>query len=298
MAKGYVYQVSKDNSIIGVRTIKQVSELLGEKVTKKDIEEGLVENVTLLDDPNMELTEEQIAELEEEGTTILEAGTKDTEEIEEIEDDSEETVEDSNLDETLEEQDGIESSLEDDTEDDSEEDADEEENIEEENNKGEVSMTDLLAKLQANNEKIAKENPEKLQKTSKKRSKVMLECDEDGNVVYPEKGYFKDENHIKKYYKQLDNNQLDEWLELEGLEYKPCEHEGIDRMRKCMAIKDYHFPKEPTSKKSKSPYAKFSTEELLQMALDNDVEVKDAKGNMKILRMYTIIALRDAGIIG
>jgi hypothetical protein len=33
------------------------------------------------------------------------------------------------------------------------------------------------------------------------------------------------------------------------------------------------------------------------MAMDNDIEVKDDKGNMQILRMYTIMALKNAGLI-
>lgn len=288
--KGYIYQVTMGNEISGVRTVKQVSDLIGKKVTKKEIEEGLVENVAILEDPNVELTEEQLLELEETGITEIE-------EVEEVEEDIKEPIEDdieeSEEQESLKDEDDLEESLEDDIEDDTEE----PEEIEEIEKEGELSMTDLLKKLQENNAKIAKENPEKMQ-PKKRASKVVLETDEDGNIVYPEKGYFKDEDHIKKYYKQLSNEQLDEWLELEGLEYKPNEHEGIDRMRKCMAIREYHFPKEPKAKKSKSKYADFTTEELLQMALDNDVEVKEAKGNnMNILRMYTIMALRDAGVI-
>jgi hypothetical protein len=33
------------------------------------------------------------------------------------------------------------------------------------------------------------------------------------------------------------------------------------------------------------------------MAIDNDVEVKDHRGDDRILRMYLIMALRDAGVI-
>ena len=68
-------------------------------------------------------------------------------------------------------------------------------------------------------------------------------------------------------------------------------------MRKCMAIKDYHFPRQTKAKRSKSKYADYTTEDLLEMALENDVEVKDSKGNLRILRMYCIMALREAGII-
>jgi len=66
-----------------------------------------------------------------------------------------------------------------------------------------------------------------------------------------------------------------------------------------MAIKSLHFPElsQPKKKKSKSKYAQYTTEELVQMALDNDVEVPDDKGDMRICRMYTIVSLRKAGII-
>jgi len=69
-------------------------------------------------------------------------------------------------------------------------------------------------------------------------------------------------------------------------------------MRMSMAIQDKHFPKEPSkSAKKKAKYADFTTEQLVEMAIANDIEVKDDKGDMRILRMYTIMALRNAGII-
>lgn len=268
MAK--IYVVNTADTVIGVTTLKRVSELIGTKVSKKDVESGEVDNVAYVE---ADLSDDMLIELGDTGQVELELN------VEEAEEDTEEVEED------IEEAEDIEEV---------EEDMEEVEDIEEVE---EVPLSNLLAKLKSNNDKLAKENPEKYGKAKKSKAKVKLEVDEDDNIVYPEKGYFKDEAHIKKYYKQLENNQLDEWLELEGLKYKPNDHAGIDRMRKCMAIKDYHFPKEPSTKKSKSKYAQYETEELLQMALDNDIEVQDAKGNMRILRMYTIMALRDAGLI-
>lgn len=124
---------------------------------------------------------------------------------------------------------------------------------------------------------------------------------EDSGIEFPEVGHFKDEKHIKKYIKKLSNAELEEWCELEGAQYKPSEHEAINRMRQAMAIKAIHFPDtapKAGSSKKKSKYADYSTEQLVQMALDNDIEVKDDKGDSRILRMYTIMALRNAGLLG
>lgn len=129
-------------------------------------------------------------------------------------------------------------------------------------------------------------------------SETKEEVEEDvEDIEYPEKGTFSTDKELKKFYKKLTDEQLDEWLELEGLEYKANDNPSINRMRKCMAILYYHFPKQPSKSKKKSKYSQYSTEELVQMAMDNDVEVRDDKGDERILRMYTIMALRDAGII-
>lgn len=263
MAKN-VYVVNGEDE---VTTIKEVIEILGRKVTKKEILEGEVEEVEFFAD-----TEELDEEVEDEYTEEEDTEEEDTEEVE---DDS---IDDNDVP---------------DTEEDTEE-IDEEEVDTEEDTTEKPSMDELLAKLRENNAKIAETNPESV--GGKKKTKVDLQLDEEGNVVYPEKGYFKTEKDIKKYYKQLSEEQLDEWLEIEGLEYKPNDNEGINRMRKCMAILNFHFPKESKGKK-KSPYAKYSTEELIEMALDNNIEVQDAKGDLRILRMYAIVALKKAGIL-
>jgi hypothetical protein len=119
-------------------------------------------------------------------------------------------------------------------------------------------------------------------------------------MSYPEVGTVADEKALKKVYKKLSDAQLDEWLAIEGLtdKVKLCDHDAINRMRKCMAITALHFPKAPSSgKSSKSKYADYTTEQLCQMAIDNDVEVKDDKGDVRILRMYTIMALKAAGVL-
>ncbi len=116
---------------------------------------------------------------------------------------------------------------------------------------------------------------------------------------YPEVGDFADEKAMKKYIKKLSDQSLQEWCILEGAQWKPNDHESINRMRMAMAIKAIHFPDTAPkkSKKSKSKYADYTTEQLVQMALDADVEVPDDKGDMRICRMYTIMALKKAGLL-
>jgi len=124
-----------------------------------------------------------------------------------------------------------------------------------------------------------------------------VEEEEDSeDLVYPEVGDYEDSADLKKFYKKLSVEQLEEWVELEGLEVNPTDSPQIYRMRLCMAILYKHFPKAESKPKSKRKYTQ-TTEELVAMALDNDVEVKDDKGNEQILRMYTIMALKKAGLL-
>lgn len=126
-----------------------------------------------------------------------------------------------------------------------------------------------------------------------------IEVSDVEEVEYPEVGDFTEVKALKKYIKALSNEHLTEWVELEGVEYKPNNHESINRMRQAMAINALHFPelvKQPKAKK-KSKYSDYTMEDLVQMALDNDVEVRDAKGDDRIERMYTIMALKEAGLL-
>jgi hypothetical protein len=125
------------------------------------------------------------------------------------------------------------------------------------------------------------------------------EDDVDDAIEYPERGEFKDVKAMKRYIKKLTDEQLEEWCLLEGVEWKRCEHPAINRMRMAMAIKALHFPETAPKKssKKKSKYADYTTEQLVQMALEHDVVVRDAKGDPRIERMYLIMALRDAGLL-
>ncbi len=112
---------------------------------------------------------------------------------------------------------------------------------------------------------------------------------------YPEVGHFTEQKDLQKFYKHLSDEQLQEWLELEGLEYTPSDSEPIARMRKCMAILYKHFPKKAATKK-KSKYADFTNEQLVQMAVDNDIAFELCEDE-RILRMRAIMALRANSII-
>ena len=121
----------------------------------------------------------------------------------------------------------------------------------------------------------------------------------DDAIEYPERGEFKDVKAMKRYIKKLTDEQLKEWCVLEGATWKPSEHPAINRMRMAMAIKALHFPETAPKKstKKKSKYADYTTEQLVQMALEHDVAVRDAKGDPRIERMYVIMALREAGLL-
>lgn len=125
------------------------------------------------------------------------------------------------------------------------------------------------------------------------------DTEDDVELDYPEVGDFESVDEIKKFVKELSNDQLEEWLELEGVEHNPSDHEAINRMRMAVAIRAVHFPESvaKSKPKKKSKYADYSLEDLVQIALDNDVAVRDAKGDERIERMYTIMALREAGLL-
>lgn len=113
---------------------------------------------------------------------------------------------------------------------------------------------------------------------------------------YPEVGSFADEKSLQKFYKQLDTVQLEDWANLEGLEFKACpEQAPIHRMRVAMAILYKHFPK-VTTPKAESPYKKYTTEALVQMAIDGEVAFEVCEDE-RILRMRAIMALRANKVI-
>ncbi|WIT25954.1 hypothetical protein [Bacillus phage SPO1L1] len=114
---------------------------------------------------------------------------------------------------------------------------------------------------------------------------------------FPEQGHFEEKKDLQTFYKHLSTEQLEEWVELEGLETKETDSDSIHRMRLCMSILYLNFPKKSAGKKKASPYKHISLEELVQMATDNDIEVKHTDSD-KILRMRTIMALKGAGKLG
>ena len=104
------------------------------------------------------------------------------------------------------------------------------------------------------------------------------------------------EKALKKYYKALTTEQVEKWVEALGLTFKPCpESEAIHRMRACMAILYHFFPRQEKPKKE-SKYKQYSTEQLLDMAINNDVVFEPCE-DPRILRMRAIMALRAAKVI-
>lgn len=127
----------------------------------------------------------------------------------------------------------------------------------------------------------------------------MKKTDNTPAITFPEVGTITDPKALKKIYKKLTDAQLDEWLDLEGLtgNLKLSGHDSIDRMRKCMLISALHFPKAPSEKAKKSKYADYTTEKLVEMCMENDLVLRDDKGDARILRMYSVMALKEAGVL-
>lgn len=277
------YQVIMGEEVMVANTVKEVSDMLGKKVTKKQIAEGLVEEVAIM-------TEEEVVAVEQ--TTMEETVEEEvnTEEANVVEDTIEETT---TVEENIEEVATDNTSKEDvEEEEPTEDDSDSDSN--DDNGEGnetipvaKMSMEEMMALMRKRNEEA------KAKKQAKeKEEEIPFEGE------YPEIGTFSTENQLKKFYKQLSDDQLDEWLDIEGWSdsVKLCSNASINRMRKCLVIKSKHFPKK-SSESKKSKYSKYSTEELLQMALDNDIEVKECNGDARILRMYVIMALRDSNLL-
>lgn len=115
------------------------------------------------------------------------------------------------------------------------------------------------------------------------------------NNGYPEVGHFTEKSDLQKFYKHCTDEQLAEWIEVEGLEFNPAESAPINRMRMAMAILYKNFPKAPSAKKQ-SKYADYSLEDLINMAVEKDV-IFEMTDDERILRMRAIMALRVAGHI-
>lgn len=105
-----------------------------------------------------------------------------------------------------------------------------------------------------------------------------------------------DKKGLQKFYKKLDTTALEKWAIELGATYNPCEdNEAIHRMRVAMSILYHYFPKE-TKAKPESPYKKYTTEQLVDLALEHDVAV-ESTDDMRILRMRLIMGLRANKVI-
>lgn len=272
-----VYVINNEEE---VATIAEVCEILGVKVTKKQVLAGEVEGVEYVESALEDIAvDREEDDNDAELINDIEGALKDTEEEVSTEEDTTEDTEEG----TTEDTDTMEDTDVDTTED-TEEDVDTTEGIDKSNlDLASMSLADKLKLI--------------TKPSQPKASKKVEKYDADTEIDFPEVGYFKTKDELKEFYKPLQDSHLDQWVELEGLTWKECDNPGINRMRRCMAITNLHFPSQTKAKKSKSKYADYSTERLVEMCLENDVELQDAKGNLKILRMYAIMALRKAGII-
>jgi len=265
-----------------VTTVKEVGAILGVKVTKKGILAGEYEGVEVIEDVVEEAGNDTLVEAAvEEGKleVVMVGDAPESGKLEQVEEEQEVGVNDGS--------DGIEPELEEeDLGDGTEPEVHTEEEVPapvEEEPKEEVADWRAMAK--------------KLKQPEPKAKAPKVKEDLAGQEIeYPEVGHFESVEDIKKFYKRLSMEQITEWADIEGLEWKTNDNPGINRMRACMAISNHHFPKKSGSKK-KAKYGHLTTEELLEMAIDNDIEVRDGKGNENILRMYTIMALKQAGIL-
>lgn len=281
---------TEDNTIEVFRNLGLVGKFLGKKITKKDVEAGKYPMVSI------EVTDEEPT-VEEPAVEVEDAGI-------EVPDDSTGFLPDPELDEaTKRTLDLVEKAINDTPE----EDAvlfDALCELEDSIRDG-IALTDSQATL-VTAILTGTLVTQPLTNTDTEDNDSDTDSEDEGlptappsDVEYPEIGEFKDEKAMKKFIKGLSDDSLQEWCILEGAEWKASDHQSINRMRMAMAIKAKHFPSTApkAGKKSKSKYASYSTEDLVTMALDNDIEVPDDKGDNKILRMYTIMALRKAGLI-
>lgn len=126
-------------------------------------------------------------------------------------------------------------------------------------------------------------------------NKAYVEKFLEDNNGYPEVGTFTDQKDLQKFYKHLSDEQLAEWVAVEGLEFKPADSQPINRMRMAMAVLYKHFPKQASAKK-KSKYSDYSNEQLIQMLLEHDVPCEVTEDE-RIMRMRAIMALRVHKII-
>jgi len=300
-----MFNVELNGTVSQVETIREVCEVLGTKVSKKEVMEGRVAGVTLTNNvPKVVempvIDTEEISPVEEIETAI--------EEVPVVEEETPTTVEDIPV--TVEEVSAVEEPV---------------ALVEEPtpplksvipaseaakpivavvpNSKPiaplnkpvdapKESLDVLRAKLQQVYAKKVAEDPTLGKKPKEVKPKYDLSIRE-----YPEKGSFETEDGLKEFYQKLSDAQLAEWMQLEGIEYKHSDNVGINRMRMAMALTNYHFPKVSMAKKKKSKYGDYTTEDLVAMAIENNIAIKDDRGDMRILRMYTIMGLKEAGIL-
>lgn len=298
MANKNKYMVIVEGTEMVVDTVGEVNKLInGKRVTKQQVEAGEVEGVTVISEEEVsQLNLEDVAEASDNVEIIMVGEAPKRQATEEVEED---TVEEEEATEEAEDATPAVEEVDEDNEPDTEEVSDEEfeesqrtEPVQDEEViPGSVESTKVTGKLADLVSKL--KQPEPKDKTPKVKQDLAGQ-----DVEYPDS--FESVDAIKKFISRLSTDQLIEWAELEGVldNAKPNDNASIYRMRVAVAVREKFFPSQRSSSpKKKSKYADYSTEQLLEMALENDIEVKDAKGDQRILRMYLIMALRNAEVL-
>lgn len=261
-----------------VNTLKELAEALGvSRVSNKDLQEGKYPEVVLLDEANLDTEPNPITTMEQADEALEEVGIDATE-------DAQVTLQD-----IADASDNIEIIMVGDAP--TMDDVDDSEDWD--------KVAEEVGGMPEDTNELTNREVDTNELTNEEGNLPDDADDIEESIEFPEVGEFKTEKDMKKYIKKLSDDELQEWCELEGATWKPNDHQSINRMRMAMAIKAIHFPDTApkASKKKKSKYADYTTEDLVQMALDNDIPIKDAKGDPRIERMYTIMALREAGLL-
>jgi len=117
-----------------------------------------------------------------------------------------------------------------------------------------------------------------------------------GKLVAGHPSVWSEEKELKKYYKQLDTEEIEDWAKGLKETFKPCpEQPSIHRMRAAMAVLYHYFPRETKAKKT-SKYKELKLEQLVAMADEHNVPV-EVCDDERIMRMRLIMALRASKVI-
>jgi len=106
---------------------------------------------------------------------------------------------------------------------------------------------------------------------------------------YPELGDFLTRKELKDFCKPLINEQLEYWVKLEGLEFRPSSNHSITRMKLVSLLIKHHFPEYSIRNLKKCSTKVLIDKVKLKMLWDEDlVTLPDP-----LLRMKLIVLLKN-----